>query len=92
MGSLLIQEKEADCTSRRSQVEDNRRTRACGRRDGERVEEDERRHREEQGAAERGADTQMHNRALTSAASDASAPADHAAPEAGGDGEGEQRQ
>jgi hypothetical protein len=51
MGSLLIREEEADCTSRRSQVEDNRRTRACGRRDGERVEEDERRHREEQGVA-----------------------------------------
>ena len=46
----------------------------------------------EQLAAERGADTQMHNRALSSAASDASGPADHAAPEAGGDGEGEQRQ
>ena len=46
----------------------------------------------EQLAAERGADTQMHNRALSFAASDASGPADHAAPEAGGDGEGEQRQ
>ena len=40
----------------------------------------------------RGADTQMHNRALSFAASDASGPADHAVPEAGGDGEGEQRQ